>query len=96
MASHLFSLEFLNWLERNEPAIYGRLMLLFRVESVARWRVLRGEYTSNQVDEMNAIDYSQAEQVLLFRQFSPRYLRDLLVVHGISQRNIWKLNGHDH
>ena len=95
----LFSLGFLNWLERNGPAVYGRLSLLFWMESVAMWRILHGDYNPNQLDpildEMNAIDHSQMRQVLLFREYSPRYLRDLLVLRGISQRNIWKLNGHD-
>ena len=99
MVLPLFSLGFLNWLQRNEPAAYGRLNLLFRMESVARWRILHGDYNPDQLgpilDEMNVIDHSQMQQVLIFRQYSPRYLRDLLVLHGISQHNIWKLNGHD-
>ena len=74
-------------------------MSLFRMESVARWRVTNGHYDENQedpiLDEINAIDYPQMRQVLIFRRFPPQYLNDLMVLNGLSQNNIWKLNGHD-
>ena len=69
------------------------------MESVSRWRMMNGHYDVNQedpgLDETNVLTYSQTQQVLFFRHYSPMYLNDLLALNGLSDHNIWKMNGHD-
>ena len=43
-AAQLFTGEFLNWLQMSAQGTYRRLNSLFRMESVARWRVTNGHY----------------------------------------------------
>ena len=68
------------------------------MESVARWRIMNGHRDENGdpfLDEFNVMHWSQLQQTLLFRHYSPIYLQDLLVLNGLSDHNIWRMNGHD-
>ena len=100
MVSQLFTDEFLNWLQRSAPATYRRLNSLFRMESVSRWRVMNGHYDETQedpyLDEINVMNYSELQLVLIFRQYSPVYLEYLVKLNGLSTHHVWKMNGHDH
>lgn len=95
MAS-IFSLDFLNWLERNVPREYERLTFLFVLESEAWARIMspncHPEITREEF--RNDIHQFQLFQVEIYQRYIRAYTNDLLLLSGISTHNIWKPNGH--
>ena len=76
---NIFSLDFLNRLERNVPIIYRHLVTLFQTESEARFRVInRGPIDENDFRQLNehyedlsTIYNAQLEQVFVFQWYAP-------------------------
>lgn len=103
MSMEIFSEDFLNWLQRELPALYQHLSGLFSRESQAHERIIRRGpidptdlyLVSVFLEDQNIIRECHREQVFLFQRYSPEYLSDLRILHGISNTNIWHRNGGD-
>ena len=94
MVSQLFPDHFLNWLERNAPQVYRRLVSLFRIESADRWGILDDQSLNDFGGDIETIDYSQLQQVRISQNSTQSYLADLLVLNGLGHHSSWKVNGH--
>ena len=94
----LFDAQFLNWMEREAPATFGRLTLLFEVESHLERLVQvclnfrdEGDLDMSLYHEnLRLIDVCQSQQLEIHRVMLPSYHRDVMIFHGLCQN----YNGH--